>query len=279
MSNVIKDRQLILAGFCSDDNSSHLKGAALAPDFIRKALHYGSANLTAENGISLNNNARFNDIGDFDMNTTDVNNRVEHFMSIENKIDDVLEGGGYPLILGGDHAITYPIVKAVAKHYPSVTILHFDAHPDLYDQLDGNPLSHACPFARIMENSFASRLIQVGIRTINQHQRRQIEKFSVETHEMRGFDVNSFTPNLTGPVYISFDMDALDPAYAPGVSHFEPGGLSVRDVLSIIQRIETPIIGADIVEYNPHNDINGMTAMVAAKLLKEIGSMILETNS
>ena len=279
MSNVIKDRQLILAGFCSDDNSSHLKGAALAPDFIRKALHNGSANLTAENGISLNNNARFNDIGDFDMNTTDVNNRVEHFMSIENKIDDVLEGGGYPLILGGDHAITYPIVKAVAKHYPSVTILHFDAHPDLYDQLDGNPLSHACPFARIMENSLASRLIQVGIRTINQHQRRQIEKFSVETHEMRDFDVNSFTPNLTGPVYISFDMDALDPAYAPGVSHFEPGGLSVRDVLSIIQRIETPIIGADIVEYNPHNDINGMTAMVAAKLLKEIGSMILKTNS
>ncbi|MFT5451781.1 MAG: arginase, partial [Enterobacterales bacterium] len=78
--------------------------------------------------------------------------------------------------------------------------------------------------------------------------------------------------------YISFDIDALDPAFAPGVSHFEPGGLSVREVLNIIQKIDVPIIGADIVEYNPEHDINGMTAMVAAKLIKEIGGMILKSN-
>ena len=95
---------------------------------------------------------------------------------------------------------------------------------------------------------------------------------------MSSFDIQKFKPELSGPVYISFDLDALDPAFAPGVSHFEPGGLSVRDVLDIIHQIEAPIIGADIVEYNPTNDINGMTAMVAAKLVKEIAGMILKTN-
>ncbi len=108
-----------------------------------------------------------------------------------------------------------------------------------------------------MEEGLASRLIQVGIRTLNQHQKQQAEKFSVEVNEMSTFDVTSF---------------------APGVSHFEPGGLSVRDVLSIIQKINVPIIGADIVEYNPVNDINNMTAMVAVKLVKEIGGMMLATN-
>jgi len=262
-----------MAGICSDENSSHLKGAALAPPLIREALHNGSANLTAENGISLANNDRFNDLGDFQ-----IGNGVEAFMSIENHLTSILKDGGCPLSLGGDHAITYPIMRAIAKQHQSITILHFDAHPDLYDHLDGNRLSHASPFARIMEEGLASRLVQVGIRTLNQHQRAQAEKFSVEIHEMSSFEIEKFDPTLTGPVYISFDMDALDPAYAPGVSHFEPGGLSVREVLNIIQKINAPIIGADIVEYNPVNDINGMTAMVAAKLVKEIGAQILSTN-
>ncbi|HEY2807432.1 MAG TPA: arginase family protein [Steroidobacteraceae bacterium] len=78
-----------------------------------------------------------------------------------------------------------------------------------------------------------------------------------------------------GPVYVSFDLDALDPAYAPGVSHHEPGGLSVRDVLNVIRRVEGPIVGADIVELNPRRDVNGVTAMVAAKLLKEIGARLV----
>ena len=75
------------------------------------------------------------------------------------------------------------------------------------------------------------------------------------------------------PLYISIDMDALDPAFAPGVSHHEPGGLSVRELLSVLHRIDTPIIGADVVEYNPARDINGMTAVVAAKLVKELAAL------
>ncbi|PCJ48662.1 MAG: agmatinase [Gammaproteobacteria bacterium] len=269
----IKKNQLVLIGVCSDDNSSFKKGPAAAPPLIRKALYNGSANLSAENGISLANNHRFIDIGDINVGPS-----VEEFMGIEQHLVDVLERGGIPLTLGGDHAITYPLIKAMARYHQPFSILHFDAHPDLYDELEGNRLSHACPFARIMEDSLVTRLIQVGIRTLNDHQKAQIERFSVESFDMINFDPKSFKPNLKGPVYISFDLDALDPAFAPGVSHFEPGGLTVRDVLGIIQKIDVPIIGADIVEYNPTQDINGMTAMVAAKLLKEIGGMILKSN-
>ena len=141
----ISHNQLVLLGICSDENSSHLKGAASAPPLIRKALYSGSSNLTAENGVSLAANSRLVDIGDFDIADGEV-----AFMSIEEIITTVLNQGGLPLTLGGDHAITYPVMRAIAKQHSSITLLHFDAHPDLYDHLDGNRLSHASPFARIM---------------------------------------------------------------------------------------------------------------------------------
>ena len=112
--------------------------------------------------------------------------------------------------------------------------------------MDNNRLSHACPFARIMEQGLVKRLVQVGIRTLNQHQLQQAQRFGVEVHEMRWFDPDTFYPEFDEPVYLSFDLDALDPAHAPGVSHYEPGGLTVREVLTIIHRIKVPTVGADI---------------------------------
>lgn len=177
-----------------------------------------------------------------------------------------------PIFLGGDHMVTYPIVAGIAEARGPVNILHFDAHPDIYDDYEGDPLSHASPFARIMERGLASRLVQVGIRTLNKHCREQAQRFGVEIVEMRHFKPEA-VPLLEGPLYVSIDMDALDPAFAPGVSHHEPGGLSVRDVLSVLHRIETPILGADVVEYNPTRDINGLTAVVAAKFVKELAGL------
>ena len=261
---------LVLLGICSDENSSFLKGAALAPDAIRAALHSSSTNLTAESGTCLAGHSLFADAG----NITPAGG-AEAFMAIEHSVAAVLCNHGRPLILGGDHAVTYPVIRAFYRHLGPVNILHFDAHPDLYDELEGNRLSHACPFARIMEQGMAKKLVQVGVRTLNAHQREQARRFGVQIHEMRSFDPQAFNPVFDGPLYISFDMDVLDPAYAPGVSHFEPGGLSVRQVLHIVQRLEAPLVGADIVEYNPRNDIHNMTAMVGAKLVKEIGAKIL----
>ena len=125
-----------------------------------------------------------------------------------------------------------------------------------------------------MEKNLAKRLVQVGIRTLNKHQREQAERFNVEIHEMMNWNGHEQI-KINGPVYISIDMDALDPAFAPGVSHLEPGGLSVRQILDIIHSLDVPIIGADIVEYNPVRDINEMTAMVAIKLYKEVCGQML----
>jgi arginase family enzyme len=126
-----------------------------------------------------------------------------------------------------------------------------------------------------MEEGAAKRLIQVGIRTMTGHQREQAKKFGVEVIEMRYLPALD-RMKVDGPIYISFDMDALDPAFAPGISHREPGGLSTREALAHLQAISGKIVGADIVEFNPAQDSTQLTATVAAKLLKEIlGRMIL----
>lgn len=260
-----------LVGILSDENSSYKRGAAGAPAFIRRALHSESANLCSEVGVDLSDNPCFVDVGD-----RAVEDGSENFLAIEADIQQILDHGALPLVLGGDHAISYPVMRAIHCANGPVNILHFDAHPDLYDNFEDNPWSHASPFARIMEDGLASRLVQVGIRTLSPHLRKQAHRFGVEIHEMKDLDIKSVGQDFVGPVYISCDLDALDPAFAPGVSHHEPGGLSVRDILGIVQRLPNRIVGADIVEYNPDRDINDMTAMVAAKLLKEIaGKMLL----
>jgi arginase len=251
-----------IIGVPFDRQSSYLRGPALAPARIRESLVCESANMWTENGIDLAA-AGWQDVGD-----VPFSDDKKAFEAIETSVADLLEKKQRVISLGGDHSIAYPIMRAYAKAYANLTILQLDAHPDLYEELDGNRHSHACPFARIMEEKLAARLVQVGIRTLTGHQREQAQRFGVEVHEMCAGPLPEL--NLTGPVYLSLDMDCLDPAFAPGVSHFEPGGMSTREVLSIIQGLKGHLVGADLVEYNPQRDPNGMTGMVAAKLLKEI---------
>ena len=259
-----------LVGFRSDENSSFLRGAADAPPLIRAAIVSESSNFSTESGVELTE-TDFYDAGDFGGMAGEAMQAA-----IEGAVGALLDRGLAPISLGGDHAITYPIVRAFARRHPRLSILHFDAHPDLYDEFQGNRLSHACPFARIMEAKLAARLVQVGLRTVNAHQRRQIARFGVETVEMKDFrDGLSFS--FDTPVYVTIDLDGLDPAYAPGVSHREPGGLSTRQVLDVLARVEAPIVGADVVEFNPKMDATGLTAMVAAKLVKELAGKMLAT--
>jgi len=150
-----------------------------------------------------------------------------------------------------------------------------DAHPDLYEDYGGNRYSHACPFSRIMEKKLASRLIQVGIRTLNAHQKEQAERFGVEIIDMQNLK-NPQPVHLKGPLYLSIDLDVLDPAFAPGVSHHEPGGMSTRQLIELIQGLRVPLAGADIVEFNPRRDPSEITAMVAVKILKEVAARMLE---
>lgn len=260
-----------LIGLPTDSHSSFLRGAAAGPAAIRAALASDHGNAAAENGLELGADILVEDIGDLPLGETTGDPDL-----IRAAITAAAADGAVPLSLGGDHMVTFPIVAALAEVHGTLNILHFDAHPDLYDDFEGDPLSHASPFARIMEAGHARRLVQFGIRTLNRHCRDQAQRFGVEIVEMRDFAPDR-VPIPDGPLYISIDLDGFDPAYAPGVSHHEPGGPSVREFLSVLHRVRSPIVGADIVELNPSRDVNGVTATLAAKLVRELAALTVET--
>lgn len=262
--------RLALLGVPWDGDSSYLRGAAAAPPLIRAAYACDSSNFWAETGIEVAPD-RFVDAGDLP-----AASGAEMRARIEDAIADLLRRGLAPITLGGDHSITYPILRAFARARPRLSILHFDAHPDLYDEFAGNRFSHACPFARIMEEGLAQSLVQVGIRAANPHQRAQAARFGIRMIEMKDWRDGLEIP-FDSPVYVSFDLDALDPAHAPGVSHREPGGLTTRQAIDVIHRVRTTVVGADIVELNPAQDVAGLTAMVCGRLVKEIGARMLES--
>lgn len=259
-------RPIAIQGILFDEKSSFQQGPAKAPPLIREALYSDSANMFTESLIDIST-LDILDAGDFE---------IKDYFEIESISTKNLDKGNL-LTLGGDHSITYPIIKAHRSTYPKLDILHIDAHGDLYDEFEGDRYSHACPFARIMEEGLANRLVQVGIRTLTTHQKEQAKKFGVEVIEMKGWDIHKL-PSFSNPLYLSLDMDAFDPAFAPGISHYEPGGFSSRQVMDIVQNLKASVIGADIVEYNPDKDINGMTAYLAAKMMKEILARMIETN-
>lgn len=202
-------------------------------------------------------------------------NPLAVYTTIKQKIEQELTEGDKIICLGGDHSVSFPIIEVHAHRYINLNVLHLDAHADLYDNFDNNPFSHASPFARLMEKGIVQSFTQVGIRTLNTHQKEQANKFGVKVIEMKDFNYD-FIKTLQSPLYISLDLDVLDPAFAPGISHHEPGGLSTRELITIIQSIPVAIVGADIVEYNPIRDVNNMTAMVAYKLLKELISKMMD---
>ena len=262
MSNTLK-----VLGIEYDAQSSFMRGPAQAPDEVRRVLHAGSANYFTELGVNVDPEL-WHDLGNLNLGDAAALDARDQIMAA---VTEAISDGSPLLSIGGDHFVTYPIVAAMSEHYDDITIVHVDAHPDLYDELDGDRYSHACPFARIMEASHATRLLQFGIRTATQHQREQVDRFGVEMSEVRTWD--GTVPELNGNVYISIDVDGLDPAFAPGVSHHEPGGLTMRQVLDIVHQVANcgvRVIGADVVEINPERDIHDMTAMVGAKLVREL---------
>ncbi len=263
---------LKLIGVPYDKNSSFLQGPALAPPLIRLMASAGSANSFSENGTEIVAPKNYLDLCDLNIASM---NPADAYHTIKNKIRSEIEPNNKIICFGGDHSVSFPIIEAFSHYYQNLQVLHLDAHADLYDNFDHNLYSHASPFARLLENKCIQSLTQVGIRTLNTHQREQANKFGVHIVEMKDFNYD-FLQRLSAPLYISLDLDVLDPAYAPGISHHEPGGMTTRELLHIIQQIPVPIVGADIVEYNPNRDLHNMTAMVAYKLFKELAAKMMD---
>jgi len=266
----LENGEVALIGFPWDAGSSFLRGPAQAPARIRTVLASGASNSCSELGSDTAGYVR--DVGDLER-LCDVEDGLAAWQMIESRTRAVLERGAKVLALGGDHAVTFGIVRAVAAVHGPLDIVHIDAHPDLHPEFDGKPWSHASPFARIAEAGLFSRLVQIGIRTLDSVQRAQVDRYGVEVIEMRNFSLPRVLDLVfERPLYLSIDLDGLDPAFAPGVSHHEPGGLTTREVITLIQELRGTLVAADVVELNPQRDPVGVTAMLAAKFVKELAA-------
>lgn len=256
-----------ILGFEWDASSSHSRGPALGPTVVKRLL---SSEASSSYSIGL----------------VDMRKAIESYLIpplpedgaaareiIRKSVSSCLAASHAPLSIGGDHSVTYPILEAIHTKHGPVNLLHIDAHPDLHDSFEGDRYSHACPFARAHEDGLIAKHVVVGVRCWDTHQKEQAAKFGVTI--LRADEVDKVPAEIfAGPLYLSMDLDGLDPAFAPGVSHPEPGGLSTLDVLSLIRRIKGPLIGADIVELNPERDTGLATARVVVRLVKEIAAKL-----
>jgi arginase len=257
-------------GIPFDEKSCYMKGVSGGPQAIRAASTSEAINAWTESGVNLEEETRIADLGDIAV----TGSFWDVFALVEDRVREISGKNAVPIALGGDHSLTYPIVKALAEKYDRLDILHFDAHPDLYEELYGDRYSHACPFARILEEGYAANLVQVGIRAATGQQRAKAQKFGVRMIEMKNIG-QAMDLSFSNPLYISFDLDALDPAFAPGVSHHEAGGLSSRQAINILHAVKGRIIGLDVVEVNPERDPLGITAAAAVKIIMEVMGKIV----
>jgi len=271
-----EEYDIAILGVPFDEKSCYLRGSAKGPQAVRAASTGKALNPWTELGVNLEVETTMVDLGDVDVS----GDASEVFSRVDSQVLKILEKKAVPIIIGGDHSISYPSVRAFSKVFKSLDILHFDAHPDLYEELYGDRYSHACPFARIVEEGLAQNVVQVGIRAATGQQREKAIKHGVRIIWMK--DLKE-APSLefSNPLYISFDLDALDPAFAPGVSHHESGGLSTRQVIDMIHDLKTQIVGLDVVELNPDRDTSQITAAAAVKIIKEVAGKIVfeETQS
>ena len=221
------------------------------------------------------------DIGDVPINTFNLLKSmdfIERFYT-----DTILAHGCTPLTLGGDHTIVLPILRAMAKKHGSVGLVHIDAHADINDEMFGEKIAHGTPFRRAMEEGLldGNRVVQIGLRGTGY----SADEFDWSRDQ--GFRVvpaeecwhRSLTPLMAevrqqlgaGPVYFSFDIDGIDPAYAPGTGTVEIGGLTVPQALEIVRGLRgINLVGCDLVEVSPPYDPFGSTSVLAANLLFEM---------
>ncbi|MBI4277251.1 MAG: agmatinase [Armatimonadetes bacterium] len=223
------------------------------------------------------------DVGDVDVNPMNIE---DTFGRVEAAVGAVLEAAAIPACVGGDHSLSLPILRAVARRHGPVGMVHFDAHQDMWEQYFGNRYFHGTPFRRAVEEGLLDprRVVQVGIRgpvyaegDFEFGQRHGVRVVRAEDVAERGVPWVREQMQVArgGPVYVSFDVDSLDPAFAPGTGTPEVGGLTSREALALVRGlVGLPIVGFDVVEVSPPYDPAHITALLAANVLFELVAVI-----
>ena len=260
--------RIVFVGVPEDSQSSFRRGSAGGPQRIRLAYDGNCYNSTTESGVDLAGTVA--DLGDLPSKSSwELTARsYQEFAAWLFQIRKL------PFFAGGEHAVTVPIIAALAEIGEPVHLIQIDAHPDLYPDYEGSRSSHACTISRALEMSHVASVTQLGIRTMNASQRPLFERYRERIHMFAASDLIGELPQLShipagAPVYLTVDLDGFDPAFAPGVSHSVPGGLTPRQVLNFIQNANWQLVGMDAVEVNPDVDVNNQTSILAARMLHE----------
>ena len=258
---------LYILGIPWDNSSSYRRGCARGPRAIREATSEKLYNGFNESLVNLTEYWGYKDLGDV---------KAESFGELVEKVYELIKShytGELFIFLGGDHSITYATFRALKKvSQEEFGLIYFDAHPDLYPEYEGDRYSHACTARRLVEEGFVKgrNVVQIGIRAPTKEQIEFAEEHGIkiisapEIYHCQKVDVPFER------AYLSFDMDVLDPAFAPGVGNPEPGGLTTRELVEVIKSLKTEVVAFDVVELNPSCDYKGITAFAAAKIIREI---------
>ena len=254
---------IVLYGAPFDSTTSYRPGARFGPSAIRHESF----------GLETYSPYQNADLTDFDIFDLCFGSSEAALADIEARAAEILHDGKLPLLLGGEHLVTLGAVRAVAEKYPGLHIIHFDAHADLRDDYLGAKLSHACVLRRCHEIVGDGHIHQFCIRS---GERAEFE-FAAQHTEMHKFDFTGLaelTEQLCAtkePVYLTIDLDCLDPSCFPGTGTPEAGGVSFLQLLDAIRTVsKANIVGADLNELAPMLDISGVSTATACKVLREL---------
>ena len=272
-----------LVGIPYDGGTSYRTGARFGPRAVRDQ---SSLIRTWHPVLKVHpfERLRVADCGDVDVVPISIERTYE---TITRRIDEVIAAGATPVSVGGDHSITLPILRSIARRHGPVGVVHFDAHPDTWDEYFGSKFFHGTPFRRAVEEGLIDprRMIQVGIRgplygpeDFAFHDQHGLEVLRIEPIKEQGtaWAASRLERLKGGPVYLSFDIDSVDPAFAPATGTPEVGGLTSYEALALLRALQgLTLVGADVVEVSPPYDGPGqITALLAANILFEIVSLL-----
>ncbi len=256
----LKSAEVIILGIPFDKTSSFIPGSKFGPKFIRLcAENIECYSPYQDQDLSM---LKICDLEDLQFSTEDW------LLEIEKAVDKIVAQKKFSIFLGGEHTITFPIVKAFKKEYSRFSIVHFDAHCDLRDEFMGQKICHATALRRASDVVGIENIYQFGIRSGTKEE----FKFNKNLYKFKVFEpLKTTIEKIKEPIYITIDVDVLNPGIVPAVSTPEPGGISFQEMIDALLLFKNKhIIGADIVEYNPLAATPYVSGSTIAEILREL---------
>ncbi|MFS0863024.1 agmatinase [Fredinandcohnia sp. 179-A 10B2 NHS] len=265
-----EESEAVLYGMPMDWTVSYRPGSRFGPARIRE-VSIGLEEYSAYLDKELDE-VKYYDAGDIPL---PFGNPQKSLDMIEDFVDQILAAGKFPLGIGGEHLVSWPVFKAVYKKYPDLAIIHMDAHTDLRENYEGEPLSHSTPIRKVADLIGPTNVYSFGIRSGMKEEFQWAKENGMHISKFEVLEpLKEVLPKLAGrPVYVTIDIDVLDPAHAPGTGTVDAGGITSKELLGAIHAIaksDINVVGADLVEVAPIYDHSEQTANTASKLIREM---------